>query len=262
MLRIASWNVNSLTVRLPQVLELFDLGQVDIIALQETKVIDAKFPVEDFLQQGLYVVYTGEKAYNGVAIVSRYPLLDLQYSLYSQEQRRFIAATVVLDDFKLRIVNVYVPNGQSLDSDKYLYKLSWLKDLHQKLEQELAKHPKLVLLGDFNIAPHDVDVHDSNIWQDCVLVSAAERAALQALLALGMFDSLRLFTDDNKQFSWWDYRAMSFRRNLGLRIDLLLVSKDLASLCKSSKILLEPRKHERPSDHAPVVIEVEHIPAN
>lgn len=247
-LKIASWNVNSLTVRGPQVLEWFAQQAIDVLALQETKVPDLKFPHQWFTDAGLHVVYSGQKTYNGVAFVSRVPLIDLYIEASDVPERRIIAATVG----DIRIINLYVPNGSHPNSDKFLYKLTWLEQVTEFIEAELKRYPKLVVVGDFNIAPADLDVHDPQAWVDSVLCTPAERAALARIQALGLVDIFRFMHPQAQVFSWWDYRAASFRRNLGLRIDLILVSEALTAICHSAGIDSEPRKSERPSDHAPV----------
>jgi exodeoxyribonuclease-3 len=253
-MRLATWNVNSLKVRLPQVLDWLAENSVDVLCLQETKQQDADFPQGALLEAGYYSAFAGQKTYNGVAILSRTPAIEVQIGIpdYDDEQKRVIAATFG----NIRVVDVYVPNGQSLDSDKYQYKLGWLKALHNWLKQELVRYPKLVLLGDYNIAPEDRDVHDPAAWVGNVLVSEPERAAFQSLLALGLNDSYRLFEQAEKSFSWWDYRMMGFRRNLGMRIDHILISNALAERCKSCSIDKAPRKLERPSDHTPVIVDI------
>ena len=253
-MKIATWNVNSLKVRLPQVLEWLAANQVDVLCLQETKQQDADFPDTELLAAGYYSVFTGQKTYNGVAIVSREAATDVQMCIpgYEDEQKRVIAASFG----DLRIVCVYIPNGQSPDSDKYQYKLGWLAALHAWLKDELVRYPKLVLLGDYNIAPEDCDVYDPAAWAGNVLVSPPERAAFQSLVALGLKDSYRLFEQPEKTFSWWDYRMMAFRRNMGMRIDHILISDPLVSQCKSCIIDKVPRKLERPSDNTPVVVEL------
>lgn len=253
MIKLASWNVNSLKVRLEQVLEWMKSSQTDILALQETKLTDENFPITAF--EGYHVVYTGQKTYNGVAIISRYPLTDLVMEIdnFDNEQRRFIAVTVA----GFRLINLYVPNGSDLASDKYPYKLNWLRNITTYIAQELRAHPKLAVVGDFNIAPEDKDVHDPLLWQGQVLVSPPEREAFAALLALGLQDSFRNFHQEDKVYSWWDYRQAAFRRNMGLRIDHVLLSEPLGSLCVHSGIDKEPRKSERPSDHAPVWVELD-----
>jgi exodeoxyribonuclease-3 len=250
---IASWNVNSLGVRRPHLGEWLKLRRPDVVALQETKLEDAKFPDTDLAGLGYRSVFSGQKTYNGVAILSRLPAGDVHMGIggFEDEQRRVISATVD----GVRIVDVYVVNGQDVGTDKYEYKLRWLAALHDWLQGELEKYPRLVLLGDFNIAPDDRDVHDPLVWNDNhILTSTAEREALRRLYALGLHDSHRLHHDDAGQYSWWDYRAAAYRRNLGLRIDLALVSDALRERCTASRIDREPRTWERPSDHAPVGI--------
>ncbi|MDD4929508.1 MAG: exodeoxyribonuclease III [Gallionella sp.] len=253
-MKLATWNVNSLKVRLPQVIEWLAANPVDVLCLQETKQQDADFPQNELMAAGYHSVFAGQKTYNGVAILSREPASDVQIGIpgYEDEQRRVIAATFG----EVRVVDVYIPNGQSLDSDKYQYKLGWLAALHDWLKDELVRYPQLVLLGDYNIAPEDRDVHDPAAWVGSVLVSEPEREAFRALEALGLKDSYRLFEQPEKTFSWWDYRMMAFRRNMGMRIDHILVSAPLVSRCKSCVIDKAPRKLERPSDHTPVVVEL------
>jgi len=253
-MKLATWNVNSLKVRLPQVLDWLAANPIEVLCLQETKQQDADFPEDELSAVGYHSVFAGQKTYNGVAILSREPGEDVQIGIpgFADEQKRVIAASYG----GVRVVCVYIPNGQSIDSDKYQYKLGWLQALHDWLKQELLRYPKLVLLGDYNIAPEDRDVHDPAAWVGNVLVSEPERAAFQALLALGLQDSFRLFEQAEKSFSWWDYRMMAFRRNRGMRIDHILVSDPLAALCKSCIIDKTPRKLERPSDHTPVVVEL------
>jgi exodeoxyribonuclease-3 len=251
--KIATWNVNSLKVRLPQVLEWLAANPVEVLCLQETKQQDGDFPQAELRAAGYHSVFSGQKTYNGVAILSRVPLGDVQYGIpgMADEQKRVIAAT--LND--IRVVCIYVPNGQSVDSDKYQYKLGWLAALQNWLEGELVKYPQLVLLGDYNIAPEDRDVYDPKAWEGNVLVSGPERAAFHALESLGLKDSFRLFEQADKFYSWWDYRMMAFRRNMGLRIDHILISGALVPSCKGCLIDKAPRKLERPSDHTPVVAE-------
>lgn len=250
-MQLASWNVNSLKVRLPQVLDWLQARPVDVLCLQELKLEDKVFPVEAFSALGYHSVFMGQKTYNGVAIVSKQPASDVQFNLpnIQDEQKRLLAATVD----GVRVVCGYFPNGQSLDSDKYPYKLGWLQALGDWLETELQRHPQLALLGDYNIAPEDRDVHDPVAWQGQVLVSEPERAAFQRLLDMGLKDSFRLFEQPEQAFSWWDYRAAGFRRNAGLRIDHILLSAPLAQRCSACEIDKAPRKLERPSDHAPVI---------
>ena len=247
---IASWNVNSLNVRLPHLEEWLKLRAPDIVALQETKLEDARFPDDALAALGYRSVFVGQKTYNGVAIVSREPATDVQVGIpgFEDEQKRVIAATVG----DLRIVNLYVVNGQDVGTDKYDYKLRWLDAVHGWLAEELKAHPQLVVLGDFNIAPDDRDVHDPAVWNDAhILTSRAERDALLALQALGLHDGFRLHHEDAGVFSWWDYRQAAFRRDLGLRIDLTLLSDALRAECRAADIDREPRTWERPSDHAP-----------
>jgi len=252
-MKIASWNVNSIRVRLEQVLDWLQAEQPDVLGLQEIKVPDDAFPMAAFEEAGYQCLVNGQKTYNGVALLtkqtSREPLADMPG--FADAQKRVIAATFG----DCRVINLYVPNGESVGSEKYVYKLSWLQALHTWLAAELAAHEKLIVMGDFNIAPEDRDVHDPDEWRGKVLCSDAERAALGKLLELGLSDSFRLFDQPETPFSWWDYRSGGFRRNNGLRIDLLLVSAGLAPLCKQSRIDREARAHDRPSDHAPVWIE-------
>ncbi len=252
-MKIATWNINSIRVRLPHVLDWLAQQTPDALCLQETKVIDEDFPVDDFRRAGYTAVYAGQKTYNGVAILSRTPATDVMRALPKAEgvQQRLIAATVD----GVRIVNVYVPNGEAVDSDKYGYKLSWLKALRVWLKTELEAHPKLALLGDFNIAPEERDVHDPKQWEGHVLFSDQEREAFRALLADGLVDVFRKFDQPAASFSWWDYRMGAFRRDLGLRIDHILTSRALANTCRACHIDKTPRALERPSDHAPVIAE-------
>jgi exodeoxyribonuclease-3 len=251
--KIASWNVNSLRVRLQHVLDWLASADADVLAIQETKTKDPDFPVDAFAEAGYQVAFAGQPTYNGVAIVARQPIdatiTDLD--AFEDEQRRVLGATIG----SVRVLNLYVPNGQSVESEKYQYKLSWLNALHDHLERELETHEHCVVLGDFNIAPEDRDVHDPEQWRDKVLCSKPEREALDNILKLGFVDTFRMFEDGDEQFSWWDYRAAAFRRNLGLRIDLILASESLASRCSAAAIDVEPRRLERPSDHTPVIAE-------
>jgi exodeoxyribonuclease-3 len=248
---VATWNVNSLRVRLAQLQDWFASNPADVIALQETKLPDPDFPRAEIEALGLRAAYSGQRTYNGVALLAKGELADVVAGIpgFEDEQRRVIAATVD----GVRVVNVYVPNGQSVGSDKYQYKLRWLAALHDYVTAELARHPRLVVLGDFNIAPEDRDVHDPKAWEGSVHVSEPERAALRALLATGLEDCFRRFEQPEKAYSWWDYRMMAFRRNAGLRIDLILASAALAQNCDACHIDKAPRRLERPSDHAPVL---------
>jgi exodeoxyribonuclease-3 len=254
-MKIASWNVNSLNVRLPQVLEWLQSAQPDLLGLQETKLPDDKFPRAEIEAAGYHVIFSGQKTYNGVAVLSRLPpetddiVTDLPGLV--DDQRRVLGATYG----GVRFLNLYVPNGQEVGSDKYAYKLGWLGKLREYLKDQLGRHDRLVVVGDFNIAPEDRDVHDPELWRGAVLCSDAERSAFQELLQLGLVDTFRLFGQEPGTFSWWDYRQAAFRRNMGLRIDHILASDAMAAACKSSMVDKEPRRWERPSDHAPVVAE-------
>jgi len=250
-MRIASWNVNSLRVRLEQVLDWLERDPVDVLALQETKLTDENFPVEAIEAAGYHCQFVGQKTYNGVAILTREPMTDVVTALPGNDdpQQRFIAGTVGT----VRVVNVYVPNGEAVDSDKYPYKLKWLQTLNAALKRELKTHGDLVLLGDFNIAPGDDDVYKPERWKDKVLCSEPERTALADLLTLGLVDTFREFEQEPATYSWWDYRFNGFKRNAGLRIDLILASKSLNARCTTSMVDAAPRGLERPSDHAPVV---------
>jgi len=253
MMTIATWNVNSLRVRLPQLLNWLADNKPDIIALQETKTPDEHFPLAAVHAAGYQALFSGQKSYNGVALLSRHSAEAVITELpqFADPQKRVLAATYG----NVRVVNLYVPNGASVDSEKYDYKLNWLSHLQAYLHAELERFPQLIVLGDFNIAPEDRDVYDPAAWTGKVLVSPPERAALQAIMALGFTDAFRLFEADSGHFSWWDYRAAGFRRNAGLRIDLILTSAALTESCSASYIDKEPRGWERPSDHAPVVAE-------
>ncbi len=249
-MKIASWNVNSLRVRQAHVEDWLRTHQPDVLGLQEIKLVTEAFPYEALEAVGYQAVAHGQKTYNGVALLSREAgeSISLDIPDFSDEQRRVIAGT--FDG--VRVINVYVPNGQSVESDKYQYKLNWLRALHDYVQSELASHPRLLIMGDFNIAPADEDVHDPEGWRDKVLCSGPEREQLENLLELGLVDSFRLFDQPERSYSWWDYRNLAFRRKHGLRIDLLLASKPLADQCTEAGIDIEPRRLERPSDHAPV----------
>ncbi len=253
-MKLATWNVNSLNVRLPQVLDWLAARQPDVLCLQETKLEDKVFPAAELTAAGYQVVFHGQKTYNGVALLARQTPAAVQRNLpdFDDPQARLIAATV--DD--LRIVCAYFPNGQAIGSDKYEYKLKWLKALRRWLAAEMHRHPKLALLGDFNIAPEDRDVYDPVAWAGQVLCSEPERDAFRALIELGLKDAFRLFEQPEKSYTWWDYRMLGFRRNHGLRLDHILLSAELAAHCAACSIDKEPRKLERPSDHAPVITEI------
>jgi exodeoxyribonuclease-3 len=250
-MRIATWNVNSLKVRLPHVLDWLATAEVDVLGLQELKLTEDKFPFAELRAAGYEAVVNGQKTYNGVALLSRLPMADVSLDMpdYQDEQKRVITASVG----GVRVVNAYFPNGQSLDSDKYRYKLDWLDAMKGYMAGELTRHDKLCLVGDYNIAPTDADVKNPDEWVGQVLVSEPERAAFNALIAQGFSDCFRRFPQPEKTFSWWDYRMMAFRRNNGLRIDHILASPKLAEACTACVIDKEPRKKEQPSDHAPVV---------
>jgi len=252
-MKLATWNVNSLKVRLPHLTDWLARAQPDAICLQELKTEDAKFPRAELGAAGYQAVFSGQKTYNGVAILSRGTPLEVSTGIpgFKDEQKRVIAATVG----GVRVVCVYCPNGQAVGSEKYDYKLRWFAALKEYLAAELQRHPALAVAGDFNVAPEDRDVHDPKAWEGQVHVSEPERAAWRALLALGLKDSFRLFDQPEKIYSWWDYRMMGFRRNAGLRIDHVLASADLAKRCTASSVDQAPRKLERPSDHAPVIAE-------
>lgn len=253
-MKIATWNVNSLNVRLPHVLDWLASEQPDVLCLQELKIEDSKFPVAQLAEAGYQAVFSGQKTYNGVAILARHDLSDVQVGIpgFEDEQKRVIAATVQ----GVRVVCGYFPNGQSLDSDKYQYKLRWLTALTEWLRGETGHWSRLVLAGDYNIAPEDRDVHDPAAWVGQILVSEPERAAFKGLLNLGLVDAFRQFAQPEGSFSWWDYRQAGFRRNMGMRIDHLLVSKALVDWVAKCWIDKEPRTWERPSDHAPVVVQL------
>lgn len=252
-MKIATWNVNSLNVRLGHVLEWLGSASPDVLVLQEIKQLTEVFDTDAFAKDGYQTIASGQKTYNGVAVACRETPTDpvTDFPGFEDPQRRILASTVD----GVRVINLYVPNGQSLDSDKYQYKLGWLSALHDFLKSELSVHENLVVLGDFNIAPDDRDVHDPEKWGEDILCSPAEREALQGLIKLGLVDVFRQFEQEEKKFSWWDYRAAGFRRNAGLRIDLILASTALAEKCTACYIDREPRTWERPSDHTPVVAE-------
>ena len=254
-MKIVSWNVNSLNVRLPHLEQWLAGFAPDVVGIQETKLEDHKFPDTRLLELGYRNVFAGQKTYNGVALLARDPIEDVQIGIpgFDDEQKRAIAGTIN----GVRVINLYVVNGQDVGTDKYAYKLRWLEAVHDWVAAELSRHPRLVVLGDFNIAPDDRDVHDPALWNDGhILTSTPERAALQALLATGLHDAYRLLHQEGEVFSWWDYRQAAFRRNLGLRIDLTLVSDALRAHAVESGIDREPRTWERPSDHAPAWVQL------
>ena len=251
-MQLATWNVNSLNVRLPHVLDWLRDNPIDVLCLQETKQEDSKFPYDALKAAGYKAIHSGQKTYNGVAILSRHDMIDVEHGIvgFDDEQKRVISATIN----GIRVVCVYIVNGQAVDSEKYDYKMRWLEALISWLGVELIKLPNLVLLGDYNIAPADRDCHDPAAWIGQILVSPREREMFTKLTQLGFHDSFRLFEQPEKSFSWWDYRMMGFRRNFGMRIDHILVSDALKDQCESCIIDKAPRKLERPSDHTPVVL--------
>lgn len=251
-MKIATWNVNSLRARLGHALDWLRANPVDVIGLQELKLQDEQFPRAEFEALGYQAAVNGQKTYNGVALLSRHPLADMVRDIpdFPDPQKRVIAATVQ----GVRIVNIYVPNGQAVGSEKYQYKLKWLAALRDYLRGELIRHPHLAVTGDFNVAPTDADVHDPVAWDGQVLCSALERDGFRALLGLGLEDAFCLFPRPEQVYTWWDYRQAAFRRNLGLRIDHVLLSTELAKNCLSCQIDTGPRGLERPSDHAPVTV--------
>lgn len=250
MLKLACWNVNSLKIRLEQVIAWMQTNAIDILALQETKLIDEQFPLQDFKNYGYHVIYSGQKTYNGVAMISRFPMSDIVTDVagFADPQRRILAATIA----NIRIINLYVPNGSVVGSDKYQYKLNWLSQVTHFINNELKQFEHVAVVGDFNIAPEDCDVHNPAEWEGSVMVSPLERQAFKALIELGLKDSFRNFARPEQMYSWWDYRAGSFRRNRGLRIDHILLNEALNAQCTTCEIDVGPRRAERPSDHAPV----------
>ena len=253
-MKLATWNVNSLKVRLPQVIEWAGRHRPDVLCLQETKLQNDRFPAIEIRAAGYEPLANGQKTYNGVAILTRAAAGDEATAIpgFTDEQKRVLAATVG----GVRVICAYVPNGESVASDKYQYKLKWLAAFHGWLKDELSRHSRLAVLGDFNVAPEDRDVYDPQAWAGQVLFSAPERDAFKSLLAAGLKDSFRLFDQPERSFTWWDYRMNAFRRKMGLRIDHILLSDELAKACTACTIDVEPRRNERPSDHAPVIAEL------
>ncbi len=251
-MKLATWNVNSLNVRLPHVLDWLAQNPVDALCLQETKQEDSKFPYAELEAAGYKAIHSGQKTYNGVAIISPHAIEEVQFDLpdFSDEQKRIIAATIN----GVRVINAYVVNGQAVGTEKYDYKLRWLASFYDWIKSELTAHEKLAVLGDYNIAPDDRDCYDPAGWKDKVLVSKPEREAFEYILNLGLYDSYRLHHEDAGQYSWWDYRSGGFKRNQGLRIDHILISEALKTLSEDCMIDTAPRQLERPSDHAPVVL--------
>lgn len=253
-MKLATWNVNSLKVRLEQLLDWMATDAPDVICLQETKLDDPKFPVAEIEAAGYQVVFSGQKTYNGVAIASCTPSTNVVRGIpgFADEQKRVIAATIG----NIRVIDAYVPNGQSVESDKYRYKLDWLDAFAGWLGDELKSHPEIAVLGDFNIAPEARDVHDPKVWEGKVLFSEPERKAFAGMIDLGFVDSFRLFEQPERPFTWWDYRLNAFKRGMGLRIDHILLSPTLAQRCRGVSIVKDMRALERPSDHAPVVADI------
>ena len=253
-MKLATWNVNSLNIRLPRLVAWLAASQPDIVGLQETKVEDARFPALGIAATGYEAIFYGQRTYNGVAILSKRPASEVRPDMpeFPDDHKRVLAATI--DD--IRFVCFYAPNGQAVGTDKYRYKLRWLEAATAYLRHELERFPRLAVVGDFNVAPEDRDVHDPELWRDQVLFSEPERAAFRDWLALGLKDAFRLFDQPEKTFSWWDYRMLAFPKNRGLRIDHILLSPSLAGSCAACRIDREMRKGEKPSDHAPVVAEL------
>tara|TARA_B100001059_G_scaffold235213_1_gene280124 strand:+ start:3641 stop:4408 length:768 start_codon:yes stop_codon:yes gene_type:complete len=251
--KIATWNVNSMNVRQSHVIEWLENHKPDVLVLQEIKQLTEKFPTEDLKSIGYSSLASGQKTYNGVAVISKTSISNTitDFSDFEDPQRRILAVTIN----KVRVINLYVPNGSEVGSEKYDYKLSWLAALINFLKIEIKNYKKIVILGDFNIAPTSADVHDPDQWGEKILCSPLERGALSDILKLGFTDIFRKFEQPEKAFSWWDYRAAGFRRNAGLRIDLILTSETMTRLCTASYIDKEPRTWERPSDHTPVIAE-------
>ena len=257
-MKLATWNVNSLAVRLPQVLDWLTTNPVDALVLQETKLTDDKFPRAEIEAAGYAVQWFGQKTYNGVALLSRAPAGDVAKNIFgfADEQARVIAGTLAAEGGDLRVIGAYFPNGQAPGSEKFEYKMQWLRALRDWLREQLAAHPRLVLMGDFNIAPEDRDVHDPVLWAGQIHCTPEEREHFRQLVGLGLVDAFRLFEQPPKSWSWWDYRNLAFRKNQGLRIDHILVSAALQPAVSACAIDKLPRKNERPSDHAPVVVEL------
>ncbi|MDH3363072.1 MAG: exodeoxyribonuclease III [Gammaproteobacteria bacterium] len=252
-MKVATWNINSMNVQRNHVVEWLQAHEPHVLVLQEIKQVTEKFPSDDLMELGYHSVASGQKTYNGVAVLSKSPPSDpvTDFPDYEDPQRRILASTIN----NVRIIDLYVPNGSAVGTDKYEYKLAWLASLRNFLKTELRRHENVIVLGDFNIAPADEDVYDPVKWGDAVLCSPLERKALNALLDLGLSDVFREFEQPEKSFSWWDYRAAGFRRNAGLRIDLILTSAAMTKRCTASYIDKEPRAWDRPSDHAPVIAE-------
>jgi len=258
-MRLATWNVNSLTVRLPHVINWLKQNNIDVLCLQELKQDNDKFPENELKTLGYHSYFNGQKTYNGVAIISKSKLNNVRLDLANfpdDPQKRFIAADYNFDNKNLTIISAYIPNGQSLDSEKFKYKIIWLKKFIDYLKLLQNKNRLITITGDFNIAPQDIDCHDPKSWNGKVLVSNEERQMFQKILNLGFFDAYRHVNPDSAEYSWWDYRQAGFRRNLGMRIDHILLCNEFKDKITSSFIDQNPRKLERPSDHTPVVVEI------
>ena len=262
-MKLATWNVNSLGVRLPQVLQWLDANPVDVLALQELKLTDDKFPVDAFTAAGYQACWFGQKTYNGVALLSRTPCMDVVKNIpgFEDDMARVISGTILSAadapaGAGIRVIGAYFPNGQAPGSDKFEYKMEWLTALRRWVREELTRFPNLVLMGDYNITFDDLDVWDPEGLRDTIHCTEEERYHLRALIALGLSDSFRLFEQAPKSYSWWDYREFGFKRNRGLRIDHILVSSALKDAVRACNIDKSPRRNERPSDHAPVVVEI------
>lgn len=256
-MKLATWNVNSLRVRLPQVIDWLQTNPVDVLCLQELKLPQDKFPLEALEEIGYQAQWAGQPTYNGVALISKTEGTDVQRNIpgFEDHQQRIVAATYQSPKGPIRVISAYCPNGQDLESDKYTYKMNWFAALHDWLKDELVRYPQLVILGDYNVAPTDLDVHDPKKWEGKVHVSPAERAAWQKLIDLGLYDAFRLFDTESPGFTWWDYRRGAFRRDAGLRIDHALVSEALKPYCTDCVVDKAPRANEQPSDHTPVIVQ-------
>lgn len=257
-MNIATWNVNSLRIRLNQVLTFLDKNDIDVLCLQETKITDDKFPYESFKNMGYNSYWLGQKTFNGVAIVSRFKSIKTSYNLSEgiEEQKRLISVNIPSKIGNICVICVYCPNGQMIDSEKYEYKIKWFKKLANLVKNELLKNDHLIVLGDYNVAPNDDDVYNVELSKNQILTSEAERKSFNSLIQLGLVDSFRLFEQPKNSYSWWDYRKSSFKRNIGFRIDHILLSCSLKGLCKTCKIEKSLRGLERPSDHAPVIAKI------
>ncbi len=258
-MKIATWNVNSLKIRLDQIVTWISQNSIDVLCLQETKILDEKFPKEIFEKNGYQVFFSGQKRYNGVAILSKYRCKNIIYSIngFDKTQKRFLALDILSPIGNvLRVVCIYCPNGESVSSDKYIYKLEWLDVLYNYLNNEIYSYPYLAMLGDYNIAPENIDVYDPKSLEGHILFSIPERNAFKRLISIGFLDAFRFFKKIERSFSWWDYRRKSFQKNFGCRIDHILLSKRLFHYCVNCIIDKSPRSNARPSDHAPVVAEL------